>query len=499
MTQQNIWYRFLQRAKLPLELAGLSIAAILLLKDVDQLIKTIIPEIPKINSSIGEKTMFPSGKISSEKKLGMEDFNNKRFSSAIYQFRKSLNSYKNDPETVIFLNNAIAKQTKILNQTGKILQIAVSIPAAGEPNIAQEILRGVAQFQSEFNCGLSEISLAVEDTQSKLNCQGSLNNKFLQVTITDDKYQPETAKQIAEYLVKKREILAVIGHYSSEMTLQAGQVYNKNKLVVISPTSTSTRLSNFGKFVFKIPPSDRIAAETLFNYLNQEIFLEKSVAVAYVPNNEYSESLTREFEMLLKMKKFVHKCYLDAGNFSAQDCVEQAKNQGAELMLLVPATDITLTKAIGVIDNAKGLELLGGDSIYNYRVVNDAGEEAAQNNLTVAIPWHRHPNSEFNQTAQKFWNAEINWRTATSYDATQTIMKAVDEMAGNYSRQKLQRILSSPDFLVEGVTGKIRFSELGDRQFLDIDKSVLVQVKPNAKSGKYEFIILEEGSSTINN
>ncbi|NEQ77531.1 MAG: ABC transporter substrate-binding protein [Okeania sp. SIO2C9] len=299
---------------------------------------------------------------------------------------------------------------------------------------------------------------------------------------------------MAEYLVKKREILAVIGHYSSEMTLQAGQVYNKNKLVIISPTSTSTRLSNFGKFVFKIPPSDLIAAQTLFNHLNQEIFLDKNVAVAYVANNEYSESLTREFEMLLKMKKFVHKCYLDAGNFSAQDCVEQAKNQGAEVMLLVPATDITLTKAIGVIDNAKGLELIGGDSIYNYRVVNDAGEEAAQNNLTVAIPWHRHPNSQFNQTAQKFWNAEINWRTATSYDATQTMMKAMDEMGGNYSRQKLQRILSSPDFLVEGVTGKIRFSQLGDRQFMGNDQPVLVQVKPNAKSGKYEFIILEEGS-----
>ncbi|WP_375341325.1 ABC transporter substrate-binding protein, partial [Okeania sp. SIO2C2] len=209
--------------------------------------------------------------------------------------------------------------------------------------------------------------------------------------MTDDKYQPETAKQIAEYLVKKREIIAVIGHYSSEMTLQAGQVYNKHKLVVISPTSTSTRLSNFGKFVFKIPPSDRIAAQTLFNYLNQEIFLDKNVAVAYVQNNEYSESLTREFEMLLKMKKFVQKCYLDAGNFSAQDCVEQAKNQGAEAMLLVPTTDISLTNAIGVIHNAKGLKLIGGDSIYNYRVVNDAGEEAYQNNLIVAIPWHRDP------------------------------------------------------------------------------------------------------------
>ena len=44
---------------------------------------------------------------------------------------------------------------------------------------------------------------------------------------------------------------------------------------------------------------------------------------------------------------------------------------------------------------------------------------------------------------------------------------------------------------MEGVTGKIRFGELGDRQFEDKDKSVLVQVKPSVKSGKYEFVMRE--------
>ncbi|NES04807.1 MAG: ABC transporter substrate-binding protein [Okeania sp. SIO2F4] len=268
-------------------------------------------------------------------------------------------------------------------------------------------------------------------------------------------------------------------------------MYHKHKLVAISPTSTSTLLSNFSKFVFKISPSDRIAAQALFEYL-EKIGKPQKVAVAYVENNQYSESLKREFETLLATKKFVHQCYLNAGNFSAQDCIEQAKKQDAEAMLLVPATDKTLTNTIGVIDNAKGLKLIGGDSIYNYLVVNDAGEEANQNNLTVAIPWHRDPNDEFTQTSQKFWNGEINWRTATSYDAAKTIIKALDKSNGNYSRKKLQRILSSGDFDLEGVTGKIRFGELGDRQFLEKDKSVLVQVKPSVKSGKYEFVILEQ-------
>ncbi|WP_293058664.1 hypothetical protein [Okeania sp. SIO2B3] len=63
-------------------------------------------------------------------------------------------------------------------------------------------------------------------------------------------------------------------------------------------------------------------------------------------------------------------------------------------------------------------------------------------------------------------------------------------MMGNYSRKQLQRILSNPNFSLEGVTGKIRFRESGDWQFFEKDKPLLVQVKSNAKSGKYEFVIL---------
>ena len=100
-------------------------------------------------------------------------------------------------------------------------------------------------------------------------------------------------------------------------------------------------------------------------------------------------------------------------------------------------SDITLLNAILIIENAQGLNLIGGDSIYNYRVVNDAGEEANQNNLTVAIPWHRDSNKKFAQKSKKFWNGEINWRTATSYDTAKTIIKALEKSNGHYSRQKL--------------------------------------------------------------
>jgi len=439
-----------------------------------------------LSISSGGTSLFAEP-LNSNKKFGIEDLREKRFESAIDRFRLSLNRNKNDPETVIFLNNAIAQQ-KLATGTGEIVEIAVSVPAnerKGDPNIAKEILRGVALAQGEFNCG---DDLKVEEINIE-NCQGSLNGKFLKVTITDDEYQPETAQQIAENLVKNEAIIAVIGHYSSDMTLEAGEIYDKHRLVAISPTSTSVALLNFSEFVFKVAPSDRDAAKALFDYFKEEIGEDKKVAVAYIPKNLYSKSLAEEFEERLPTK-FVRRCYLDRGNFSAQQCVSEAKNQGAEVMLLVPATDQTLTNVIGIIDNAKGLNLLGGDSVYNPRVLKDEGERAASSKLTIAIAWHRHPDSEFANAARDFWGAEVNWRTATSYDAGKTIIKALEESNGNYSREQLQKALSSPNFVVEGVTGEIRFNEKGDRLFTGQNKSVLVQVEPI--SGKYQFVIWEE-------
>ncbi|MDJ0518328.1 MAG: ABC transporter substrate-binding protein [Trichodesmium sp. MO_231.B1] len=494
----NIWEKF----KLLLKLANMgclqiTVAGILLGLLVINVVKNQFISTPDISSppeisqniSQGEKLLI-SSKTTLAKEMGIQEFDSEKFARAIAQFRQSLQINKNDPETLIYLNNAIAQQ-KSNSNIGEKIEIAVSVPIGQESDIAQEILRGVAQAQSEFNCGLNKISLAITNIESTLNCSGSFNGKFLQVTIADDEYLPKTAEKIAQALVENEKIIAVIGHSSSDMTLQAGDIYNEAKLVAISPTSTSISLKNFGKFVFRVAPSDDLAAQTLWNYLNQQNWAEQKIAVAYIPGNNYSESLAKEFEKLLPAN-FVHKCDISVGNFSASDCVESAKNQGAEIMFLIPATDRTLGNAIGIINNAKGLKLLGGDSAYNPRVLKDAGKQGEQANFTLAIPWHRYPNSEFAQTAKKFWNAEVSWRTATSYDATQTIIKAMDKMMGNYSRKQLQSILSSRDFYAEGVTGKIIFGKSGDRQFLDKDKSVLVQVKPSVKSGKYEFVILEQ-------
>jgi len=100
--------------------------------------------------------------------------------------QKSLAQHPNDPESVIYLSNL---------QTGSNpFKIAVIVPATTNPNVAQEILRGVASAQTQ------------------INQQGGINGRKLMVIVVNDDNQPQISKEVASELVKNPDIIAVIGH-----------------------------------------------------------------------------------------------------------------------------------------------------------------------------------------------------------------------------------------------------------------------------------------------
>ena len=68
------------------------------------------------------------------KEAGVKAFRPQQFGWAAKQFQASLEQQHNDPETLIYLNNA-----SIANQVA--VRIVVSVPICSNLNVAQEILR----------------------------------------------------------------------------------------------------------------------------------------------------------------------------------------------------------------------------------------------------------------------------------------------------------------------------------------------------------------------
>jgi len=124
--------------------------------------------------SAGNKLLIAGG-ATAKKQEAVGAIASGNYSAAIANLETSLQANRNDPEALIYLNNA-----RIGNQ--KSYTIAAAVPIGSDSNAALEIMRGVAQAQNEIN-------------QS-----GGISGTPLKVLIANDDNNPEIAAQIANAL-----------------------------------------------------------------------------------------------------------------------------------------------------------------------------------------------------------------------------------------------------------------------------------------------------------
>ncbi|MFO5473531.1 MAG: ABC transporter substrate-binding protein, partial [Dolichospermum sp.] len=387
------------------------------------------------NSKIsrGERTLFPNNNNPSRDQ-GIAAFKNGNYQEAAKLFQQAIKANQNDPEVVIYYNNARARQQ------GSPFILAVVVPIGTNPNDAQEILRGVAQAQNQFN-----------DNKG-------LNNRFLEIVIANDD-NTKSAQQVAQQLVKDNSILGVIGHNSSDATQEALPEYEKASLAIISPTAASILLKS--SVFFRAVYSDQVTGTKLAEYTFNNLKLKRAVIFAN-PNSPYSNSIrevfTNRFEKL--GGEVVRKPLIDLTdiNFDARGEISAtvySRDKFAQAAILFPdtqstdtaikiATEITRRNARLKDDPQSGrvkeLKMLGGGSLYGNETLDKGGNNVE--GLIVAIPWFREtPQAkDFAQKSEKKWGGGISWRTATSFDATQTFIKA---LSNNATRTNLLEKLPS--------------------------------------------------------
>lgn len=399
--------------------------------------------------------------INPNKQGGITAFNNGNYLEAVSQLEAAIQQQPNDPEALIYLNNARIGQ-------GQAYTIAVVIPVGSDVNVAEEILRGVAQAQNE------------------INNNDKINGLPLKVVIANDNNEPELAIKIAEALASQNEIIGVIGHFSSDVTIAAKPVYDSNNLVVISPTSTSVALSGASQYLFRTVPSDSFTGNALVKYMLEDLGLTKA-AIFYVSTSNYSNSLRNVVTTALFSSggEVVFEFDFAETDFNPFEVIRQAQNRGAEALIFV-SNSSNLDKALQIIQINEGrLAILGGDSMYNFRTLQLGRQNAV--GMVIAIPWHidSNRNSDFVQDSTRLWQGDVNWRTAMAYDATKALIKAI---ATNPTRTGVQQALSNPNFSTIGVDKDIRFLPSGDRNLAV--QLVIIEPAPNTELG-YRFFPLK--------
>jgi branched-chain amino acid transport system substrate-binding protein len=410
--------------------------------------------------SEGEKILI-TVESNTEKEQAIAAIAKKDYATAIAKWETSLSKQRNDPEALIYLNNA-----KIGDQ--KSLKIAVTVPIGGNLNVAKEILRGVAQAQTE------------------INSQSGINGIPLKIAIVNDDNKAEIGIKVAQALVQDQSILAVIGHNASEVSIATAPTYQAGGLVMMSSTSIAKELSGIGSYMFRTVPSVRFQADALSQYAVKKQN-KKNIGICLNSTAKASQSLKEEFTAAVfsdgaKISRI--NCDLSSPNFSADKVIEEMLSDRVDALLLSPGVE-KIEKGIEIAVIARNRLLLLGDStLYTFKTLQ-LGQSAIAD-MVLTVPWHPEflANNPFASNAVKLWGGDVNWRSATSYDATLAIAGGLRK---SISREGLQQTLSSNTFELEGAAGKIAFQPSGDRA----NASILVKVSKGDRSGVgYDFVPL---------
>jgi branched-chain amino acid transport system substrate-binding protein len=348
--------------------------------------------------------------------------------------------------------------------------LAVAVPGDAREQAARAMLVGVADAQTKFN----------QAQQDPTTPKKPSNPKLLKIVVVDDRDNKDVAKEVACQIAtnpKWKNILGVIGHHSSNASQAALKIYEQAGITMITPSSTSTNLKQDpnNKSFFRGTVSNQALGRRLADKI---LTLGGRVRVFYEQNNEYSEDLKNQFKNFLGTSPNLVEAEIDIlpRQFRLSDVPPLSNDVKAAVFFSAGGKDGTTDRTISLIKKLKTenptISLFGGDSLYEAETLSKGNTDIE--GLKLVFPWFRvnldgKMSSDYAREAQKTWG-DINWVTASSYDATQVFLAAiskVEETSGSIDRKSVLESIPNVKLDKQYTSGeKIEFidGELKERE-----------------------------------
>ena len=372
-----------------------------------------------------------------------------------------------------------------LNIGRDTIKIAIAVPQSNTEeaflSLGQEMIDG-AQFYID-----------------RVNEEGGINGTKLELLVYDDQFKPDRAGEVAKDICAS-SALGILGHYTGEMSLKAGQVYQKCEIPAITGSATVDSVTDNNDWYFRTIFTNSQQAQFIAHYV-QSVFKSKNVYLVK-GNHLYGKTLGEELE--ISLTAFGQSLIgIQTINENIDRSVDRIisdllklKQAGQEPDLIIVSTqNFEAAKLIRKMRrNGLNSQIIGGDSLGDVSFIQhfaDTTEEQAKpgfftDEIHAVVPAILDISDE---QGQKFKNKfELRygytpgWVTIFYHDSTHILVQAIENLiaTSENSSQKtlnLQDIatmrrqvrdelikINSPAKAVEGITRTFYFNDQRNAQ-----------------------------------
>jgi branched-chain amino acid transport system substrate-binding protein len=363
---------------------------------------------------------------------------------------------------------ALGKMPKFL-LAGAILVASASLAAAQDKGtfkiVTQTPLSGPQSVNGEAI--MLGARLAVADFSKQINDLGYK----VALQPEDDQAVPNVGVANANRIINDPDVLAVVGHYNSGVTIPASEIYAKVTLAMISPTATNPMVTDRPStqtIASRVCGRDDVQGPAAANYAIDALHAKKF----YIINDKtaYGSGLAMAFEAAARAKgaMVVLSTGVDAAETDFSSILNRAKIERPDLIFYGGNYSQGGLFIKQIRQNGVASPILGGDGLDSSDLQNLAGAENMKNVffITTAVPLSKLPTAgPFLAAYKASFGKDPEGVSAYGYDAAHAVLEALAnaikaDKGAKPTREQLAEEVRKVD--LEGLTGRIAFNKHGD-------------------------------------
>ncbi len=353
---------------------------------------------------------------------------------------------------------------------GLLLLASLSLFAVVKIGALLPLTGGVSAFGDLVKKG---IELAWEEKNTVLG-------EKIEVVYMDTRSEKTEAANGIARLIDKDGVVAVIGEVISGNSIAAGEIAEKKKVPMVSPSSTNSLVTQGKKFVSRVCFIDPLQGTALAEFAAKTLKVKKATVLTDV-EQDYSVGLSNYFmERFKKLGGQVLQLQYKSGDqeFSAQ--LSQALAFGSEAIVVTGYyNEIALVAQQARALGYKGY-ILTGDGADAPELIKIGGQAVEG----IYFSAHFHPDAPVTKRSKLFVDAFVkkygvkpSTLSALGYDAYMLVLEAIERAKTTKPELIATAIRSIKNF--EGATGTITIDSNGNAT-----KDVVILT---VKNGQFAF------------
>lgn len=324
-----------------------------------------------------------------------------------------------------------------------------------------------------------------EMAADEINATGGVLGRKIRLLKREDGGTVSSARVVAQELAENPDVIAVIGHLLSDITLSVSITYSYNGLLMLAPYTTAPELTHQKgfRYIFRNIPTDEEIGRQLALYAVQEGYRR---VLTYFSNNSYGVNLANAFEkysLKLGCSVLDRRSYDVTANaaFFKKDLYDWKKNYVFDAIFFagsVPHGALFIREARAMDIEIPIFAASGMDSPLLFQIAESAAEGVVTQ--TAYNPGAPRPEAaKFNKAFAMRYGSVPDAYAAQTYDSLKLLAHALQKAGSSVPEKVAQALYDTKGWI--GVTGSHTFDENGDvvQKFMDFQK---------VRNGKFEFL-----------